>query len=458
MFDPSLAALFPLPLSTFEKYMLLDDRPDHPMAFAFQLRLLGEISRSAFESSLDEALARHPLLCALADRTTRNGPVWRLADGLRPTVDWGALGASIGNGRGDGIDISAEAGLRVWVRQGDGAAELTLQFHHACCDAIGALRFIGDLLAAYGMRTASADRHPTLPSCDPTSLVQRGEYAAEVPARRNRARSVWAGVRDGVRWLRRRPAILCPSAADSRANSTPIPFPGTCCHTFDLSETDSLRQAAAREGVTVNDLLLRDMFQTMQQRCQREASDSARHWLRIAVPVNLRTGDNDHLSAANGVSYTFLTRHGNQCADGRELLRGIHQENDAATRRRRSLMFLGGFRLMERIPGAVRRYISADRCVATVVLSNVGDISWHLGAQFPCDSGKIVAGNLTLEGISAAPPVRPNTRAAFMAGRYAGKLWVCVRCDPLVFTADGARRLLSLYVERLKATMNCPAG
>lgn len=457
MFDPSVAALFPLPLTTFEKYMLLDDRPDYPMTFAFQLRLSGEIRRSAFESSFEEVLARHPLLCVLADRSMRSGLGWRLAEGLRPTVDWDALGASIGSPHGERIDLNSEAGLRVWVRQGDGAAEVTLQFHHACCDGIGALRFIGDLLAAYGMRTASADRCPTSRPCDPTSLVRRGEHAAETPERRNLARAVWASVRDGVRWLRRRPAILCPSAAVSRDNSAPIPFPGTCQHTFDRSETSRIREAAAREDATLNDLLLRDMFQTLQQWRERQTSESARRWLRIAIPVNLKAGDNDRTSAANGVSYTFLTRHGRQCADARELLTGIRQETDAATRRRRSLLFLGAFRLMERIPGAIPLYAGANRCFATAVLSNLGDVSWHFGARFPCESGKIVAGNLILDDIFAAPPVRPNTRAAFMIGRYGGQLWVCLRCDPRVFTADDARRLLSLYVDRLKTTMNCPA-
>ena len=172
MFDPSVAALFPLPLSTFERYMLLDDRPDYPMVFVVQLKLSGEIRRPAFESSFEEALSRHPLLCALLRRPARSGPEWMLAEDQRPAVDWDVLGAAIGSPRGERIDLGSEVGLRVWVRQGDGAAEVTLQFHHACCDGIGALRFIGHLLAAYGTRTASADRRPTLHPCDPASLVR----------------------------------------------------------------------------------------------------------------------------------------------------------------------------------------------------------------------------------------------------------------------------------------------
>ena len=53
--------------------MLLDDRPDYPMAFVFQLKLSGEMRRSAFESSFEEALSRHPLLCAWSGRSARSG-------------------------------------------------------------------------------------------------------------------------------------------------------------------------------------------------------------------------------------------------------------------------------------------------------------------------------------------------------------------------------------------------
>src|SRR5437763_1518894 len=136
MFDPSVAALFPLPLTTFEKYMLLDDRPDYPMVFAFRLKLCGELRREAFESALDEALLHHPLLCALVKCPMPCGAVWTLAGDLRPAIDWSVLGDAIGSPRGEGIDLSEEVGLRIWGRQGDGVTKLIFQFHHACCDGI----------------------------------------------------------------------------------------------------------------------------------------------------------------------------------------------------------------------------------------------------------------------------------------------------------------------------------
>jgi len=196
------------------------------------------------------------------------------------------------------------------------------------------------------------------------------------------------------------------------------------------------------------------MFQTLRQWTMKHPSTSSASWLRIAIPVNLKTGSGERLSAANGVSYTFVTRHPNECDNAQKLLQGIHGETDAATCRRRSLMFLRGFCLMEHIPGAIPLYMSMRRCFATAVLSNLGEITRHLGVRFPRESGKIVAGNLILEGIFGVPPVRPNTRAAFMIGIYGRRLGIALRADPLVFSPADARQLLALYVEQLRGTID----
>ncbi len=503
MFDSSVATVFPLPLTAFEKYMLLDDRPDYPMTFPFRLRLSGEISRPIFESSFEEALSHHPLLCALVNRSAWRGPAWVLAEGSRPSVDWGLLGDAIGSPRGEKIDLNTEVGLRVWVRQGDGSAEVTFQFHHSCCDGIGALRFIGHLLAVYAARVPSAGRCPKPWPTDPASLLGRGRFVADVAAGKGKqTRAIWAGLRDAVRWVSRRPAPLCPNAPlkkgataglpssvgrNTRGNTAgqassgtqtlgnrlfqraanapaagnhaaPLPFLETYRHVFEESETKNLFQAAARQRVTANDLLLRDIFLALRQWNAEQAPKSADRWLRIAVPVKLKTRDDRRMSAANGVSYNFLTRRESQCVDRSAFLQGISRENDPAIRYRRGTSFLRGFRCMEFIPGAIPLLMGANRCFSTAVLSNLGNMRRYFGKQFPCESGKIVAGNLVLEDIFGAPPIRPNTHAAFAIGTYGGRLWVCVRRDPRALTADGIRRLLGIYVNRLgKSTTEFPA-
>ena len=98
-------------------------------------------------------------------------------------------------------------------------------------------------------------------------------------------------------------------------------------------------------------------------------------------------------------------------------------------------------------------FMGANRCFATAVFSNLGDIARHFNAEFPLDDGRIVAGTLVLDEILGFPPIRPHTRAAFMVGRYAGRCRVCVRCDPTAFAAADVQELLASYVGRLRMAM-----
>jgi hypothetical protein len=454
MFDASATALFPLPLTAFEKYMYLDDRPDYPMVFTLQIRLLGDIDRPAFESSFSETIARHPLLCALVCRMPRRGLAWNLAAERMPGIDWNRSGIPLDAPQGERIDLHGEAGLRCWVRQGDGSAEATLQFHHASCDGLGTIQFLADLLTAYGRKTAFGAQCPPLPECDFTGLLRRGKHpSAATPPPKELNRSLWTDLRDLGRLLGRRPAILGPSGAEAGSSSPSIPFPGLLWHELDTAESARLHETAAGQGATVNDLLVRDLFLCLQTWIAGQATGLPNRWIRIAVPVNLRTGEGDCASAANQVSYNLLTRDRHRCDESDELLEGIRLENHPFLRRRRALMFLRGIRCLSGIPGALPQYLGGKRCLATAVLSNLGDIDRSFGARFSSPAGKFVAGNLVLDSIVCAPPVRDKTRAAFMVHKYAERYKICLHYDSRIFAPGDARRLLAQYVEGLKRTL-----
>jgi NRPS condensation-like uncharacterized protein len=66
-----------------------------------------------------------------------------------PWIGWKADGAPSAPTVAPRIDLHRQTGLRILLAQQEGQTEMLLQFHHACCDAFGALRFVEDLLAAY---------------------------------------------------------------------------------------------------------------------------------------------------------------------------------------------------------------------------------------------------------------------------------------------------------------------
>ena len=97
------------------------------------------------------AVLRHPLLCAHLSVSRITGFRWVAAADPYPYVDCADASVPLSFPGRERIDLRSETGLRVWAREGNGHTELRFQFHHACCDGVGAYRVIEDVLCAYDM-------------------------------------------------------------------------------------------------------------------------------------------------------------------------------------------------------------------------------------------------------------------------------------------------------------------
>ena len=59
------------------------------------------------------------------------------------------------------LDLTSETGLQVVFRASPTMARLFLYIHHVCCDGIGGIQLLGELLARYGQKTAApGERQP----------------------------------------------------------------------------------------------------------------------------------------------------------------------------------------------------------------------------------------------------------------------------------------------------------
>ena len=446
---------FPLPLAPFEWYMLEDDRPDYPMTFSLRLRLSGQIRRDAFEAAVEDARRRHPLLDARVDRRSRRRVCWQSAGEVAAYVDWDAAGAALRCPAGEAIDLSCEAGLRVWVRHDAGGASVVLQFHHACCDGLGALQFAGDLLAAYGIRTAPGDDRPELLPLDAGRLLARGQFESTKPSWLGRVARFGDSLREACAWCSRHPAPLNlpPQSGDRPAAAGGI-FQVIRTEVLDRDELDSLRAAARRQEVTLNDLLLWAMFRTIVDWNARHGPVSGRMCLRVAMPANLRSADDRATPAANRVTMSFLTRTSRECLDPAALLSGIRRETVQIKRTRRGLHLLKGLAAVRAVLGRLPKYFTDHRCLATVVVSNMGEVEKQFSARFPHADGRIVAGDLRLEEISGVPPLRLHTRAVLMVATYAGRMTLSVRCDPHTFDSAQTEEFLATYLGCLRGKIS----
>ena len=181
-----------LPLAPFESYMLADHRDDYPMHFYFRLVLQGNVRRQLFERSLAEAIGRHPLLRARIRPRFSRSPAWEHHGDVflrEASYDFSDLSEVQ---QSPPIDLTSESGLRTWLFSGPAETELLFEFHHSCCDGLGALAFLEDVLVVYDRNVIG-----TAPGED---VVHKSQLSsrAKIPLSRGQALRN-RGVRHGCR-------------------------------------------------------------------------------------------------------------------------------------------------------------------------------------------------------------------------------------------------------------------
>src|SRR5690606_37826219 len=148
--------------------------------------------------------------------------------------------------------------------------------------------------------------------------------------------------------------------------------------------------------VSVNDLIMRDLFLFLSDWNRQHAPLRESDWLRVTMPTSLRQGNEETMSAANRIGYAFLTRRRRDCRDPQALLEGIRWETERVLKGKLGLEFINGLRTSLRIPFALRLMATPPRCFSTVVLSNIGDVTRRFVGRFPREAGRVRFGDVTM--------------------------------------------------------------
>lgn len=434
-------------LEALEHFMLADDRREHPMTFAIRAEISGELVQTQLIRAVEDAKARHPLLCmTVVGKSTelRTALRWE-ASSLAAFVDVAMEGTPLRPpGRTAAIDLTRELPFRIYVRQGRGCAQLLIQMHHAAADATGAVRFLEDIVAAYARLSGETVAQRPL---DPALLAARGTFHL---SKRDWRKRLLRDLGRAFLFFRIRPK---PLAADlpARRPFVDADWPASHSRTFDPSAVEDLRSGAKAHGATLNDRLLAEMFMTVDE-WNREHGGPRR--VRLAMAINMRRPEDDHMPAANIVSMAFLDRTPGAIQSG-SLLASVVAETQYI--KRHSM----GFTLLRVATwcGNVRRGVKELMtprwyypCSSTVVLSNLGQPL--ASSPLPRDAeGRITAGGLTLLQLCLMPPVRPGTAVAFGVVTYAGRMTITAHYDQTVLSPKGAELLLVRYASALRQTM-----
>jgi len=446
-----MSPMFPLPLTCFEEYMLCDDRPAYPMSGVFRLRFCGFLQRAEFEAALADTVRRHPLLRATVSRTPGRRSRWIDHPDWRPVVQWQTDVTRYGFPHVTHIDLTEEPGTRVWVADRDephnDGHDVFVQLHHCCADALGASKVFEDLLIGYALNLKADIGCTSLPALDPRRLLQRGAPALTAWKLLKMAHKQAAGLLGVREFLSRSPVPLAAPDVEIDGVSPPPVFPAPRTYRFDPTDTKRLITTAKSLGVTVNDLLVRDLFIAAGVWRQKNGVGSDRDWLRCSIPIGLRTAADETMPMTNSVSMVFLDRRAEDFSDSSRLLQGIHRQMQLIRRLQLQYTFIFSLAVSRMLPGGLRRMTRADQCRATSCFSNIGVV--FARTPLPRRRGLVVSGNVVLEAADFVIPLRPQLNAAFCVYTYGGRLTVLMHYDPRRMTDQQSEELLGMYIERI---------
>ena len=428
--------------------MLLDDQPAYPMSCFFMIKLRGQFNVSVFESALKQTLESHPLLTSSVAET--NGLFYwqnmeKMPDVVRlPLNEEDRFPAS------KGINLFCEPSLKVTICNGntdpatvelDGQTNIVFEVHHSASDAAGIARFIEDILCNYARRTgfANVQRDPI----EPDLLVRRGSFGWE-PGKllRTLPKQFW-GLFRAWTFLTHRVLPLTPDKPDRSAPMPPDNYPAILCRNLTATETQSVQLKAKQLGITINDLFLCATFFAMKNWRKQHVADKRRGYLRVAVPINLRTLADNRMPAANIVSMVFLDRIPEKIQDLESFYRGACGEMQHIKRNNLGWAFIHGLTVYQQIFGSFRKMIQQDRCWTTATVTNLGQVFAEV--PLPIREGRVQIGeSLELIGVETSPPVRPWTALGISILTYADCMTINVHYDSSVLTCSDAQSIINL--------------
>ena len=434
---------WPSPLTPLEWFLCKSHRSDYPTSMLCQLNFLGEMDRADFAAAYSAAITRHPLLRSRVSANANGRLFWTPDDAPLAPVDWGDDKTPF-LPWGVGFDLTRESGVRAAVRVGEQRSVLMLEFQHACCDGHGMMRVVEDLLAGYAAAQAGIEPESALWPLNYGRLRERGRY---LPSRRPPGAglqdAIWRGS-EAASFLSQAPRPLAPG--DRGDSLSPRRRPAISTHYLTKDESRAIRASVAADRGTLNDLYLSVVFKLLAEWNLRHDLRADQGNLRILMPVDLRVPGDEALPAANAMTFGFLNRRAVECQDMPSLLAGIRRETLALQEDRSAVEILDVLGALAASPRAAELIVGSSFCLATAIVTNLGDPTRRFFTRLPRKGGLLHVGNLLVESATGFPPLRPRTRVAFGFGAYGGRIVLSLRWDPRCYTDRDADMLMQDYI------------
>ena len=441
--NESLQQLFPLPLTSMERFHLLDNSDDAPNYIYCRLEFAGTIQAEHAEQALRSTIQRHPIMGS--EIKNKDGKLaWHWNPELRKPIDWQELAT-------DSVDLPelTDSLWRVVARQRDNKTTFWMYGIHVLSDGIGAISFVTDWLKIYHNLCADQPATHRLRKLDQNLLKHRGNLGL---LKGSYLKHLWKqplGFYGALKFVFRKAAVF--SASSNKKAWDYKTQPVVIGDWIDAKATEQLTAEAQRRNVSLHSLLLGHYFVHLHHWCQTYHSDQTKKWIRVIHPFNIRDYADRRMTTTNRAAIVQIDRRDKDFDDFQGLVENLDREVSVIHRWQLSKLFLISIRMMSAIPGMLRRSATDKKSRGTSVFTNLSESFGRAG--FAVENESLVVGNLQMTAFDLVGPVREGTPVNMTVQRHLGKLRLSLHADPQVLTGEKPKEFLAAYSNRLKASV-----
>lgn len=432
--------LFPLRMTSIEKFHLFDDSADFPNQFFGRIHVDGPLDPSRVTRAFEVASRRHVWGDVKAS-LVRGRWQWVRVPDLAPEL-WivDREPASY-----PPIDPTRSCPARFVVVVGEERSSATVQAHHAMADGLGGMHFLNDWMVIYDNLVGGRDPEEGLPVLQPDRL--RNRSALRLTSWRY-LKHLWKqplALFGAGKFLFRRFRTLGSQRDETLQGNPPAGFPAIESVVLPRDSLIALRARLVQCGVSLNDYLAATLFRAL---ADWEPTAGDRRCLRMIIPISIRERSDAAMPAANRTTLVQIDRFQQETADPVGLAKGIHFELGLIRKWYLDRIFLIVIRLMSVSNYWLQRTASRRQPRATTLFTNLGKPFLKTG--LPHRERRLQMGGVTVRAIELAAPIRSHLPISFTALQYAGELQLTGHVDTRFLDAEAARSLLASWVQLLE--------
>ena len=448
-----------LPLTSFEKYMIMDDHPGYEMVVLMEWAFKGVINKDLLIEAYKRAAKFDPLFRAVLSKKKRK-MYWEVDDSHLVPLLFETSEESIEQDEGTFYVIPLHPEERcnqIIVRQYVDGVAFEVYVHHAIGDGLGVNQFFANWMKEYDLLLHGQTDTSTLNFRPDTELFKRREEFHFKPKEKTTLSTIAYDIYKGVAqfFCRRVLPMLKEEKLDNSKFSAHSPM---YWHRFGKEFFLKYKAKAKSSGVSVNTLMIRDMYITLQKWIEKHPVDNKtlerqKRWFRMLVPMNIRTDFHQTMPCANILGYIFLDRRPINCDRSEDFLQAIHKDITSCIKLHSGAIFVSAIQLVEKIPGFMPLMTSDKQCHCTAILSSVGNLckSCQQEEYRQNDDIRIEHNQYPLQlfRMLGAPPNRPHTPISMGVVQRQGELFLSCRYDQNVMTEETMLEFYNMFVDEM---------